>query len=449
MSERKSNQRGNRQNINDGYSQGPYSQGDYSQGPYSQGGYQQGPYGQNGYQQGGYSQAGQGSYQQNGSGRGQQQGGYSQGGYQQGNPGGYQQGSYNRNYQQPPYGGGKPPKKKGKAKRRVLFVVELLVLLILAGGLFVFAQLNRIQRISFQQGEIQMNEEIPVEEQEVMETYTNIALYGVDSRSGDLEHDAHSDTIIIASINNKTKEIKLVSVYRDTYLDNTNGEYRKATECYFYGGASRSINMLNKNLDLDIEDFVTVDFNVVAEAVNAVDGVEIDVQENEIQWINGYQDEGSQVTGLEKVEVTEPGLQTLNGLQALSYCRIRYGGGDDYKRTERQRTVLEAILNKIQQDPTKAVGLVNSLFDDIYTSLTLTEMLSLAKDVTSYSLVDTTGFPFDSTPQTNNAGDCVVPVNLAQNVLELHKWMFGSDGYTPSATVQEISNEIINATGVQ
>ena len=424
--------RQNRQNYYD-------RQGEYQ----GQSGYgrQQGGYDQQGY----YSQQGyggqQGYYEQQG--YGNQQGYYNQQGY--GDPQGYysQQGYYGPQgyYEEPGNSGKKGRRKKKKKHRKLIFVLEVIVLLILALGLFAFAQLGRVDRVRL--NDILVNSGI------VKSGYRNIALFGVDSREGELESGTNSDTIMVASINERTGDIKLVSVYRDTYLDNTNGEYRKATECYFYGGASRSINMLNKNLDLDIEDFVTVDFNVVAEAVNAVGGVEIDVQENEIQWINGYQDEGSQVTGLEKVEVTEPGVQTLNGLQALSYCRIRYGGGDDYKRTERQRTVLEAILNKIQQDPTKAVGLVNSLFDDIYTSLTLTEMLSLAKDVTSYSLVDTTGFPFDSTPQTNNAGDCVVPVNLAQNVLELHQWMFGSDGYTPSATVQEISNEIINATGVQ
>ena len=149
--------------------------------------------------------------------------------------------------------------------------------------------------------------------------YTNIALFGVDSREGSLDKEAHSDTILIASINNKTKDVKLVSVYRDTYLDNTNGEYRKATECYYFGGPSRAISMLNKNLDLDITDFVTVDFTAVADVVDALGGIDIDVQEDEIVHLNNYQVEGSQVTGKEIVPVEYAGLQTLNGLQALSY----------------------------------------------------------------------------------------------------------------------------------
>lgn len=329
--------------------------------------------------------------------------------------------------------------------------MEVLVLVILAGGLYVFSRLNKMQGVNIKSGDVIVNEKIPEKEKEVMETYTNIALYGVDSREGRLDIEAHSDALMVASINNKTKDIKLVSVYRDTYLDNTNGEYRKATECYFFGGPSRSINMLNKNLDLDIQDYVTVDFNVVADVVEKIGGVEIDVQPEEIQYINGYQDEGAQVTGHQKVEVTSAGPQILNGLQTLSYCRIRYTTGDDYKRTERQRSVLEKILEKVKQMPvTDLVGLVNEMFDHVSTSLSLTEMIALAKDVASYSLVDTFGFPFDKTPMNlPTGGDCVVPVNLANNVLQLHQRLFGSDGYTPSETVQEISNRIINETGAQ
>ena len=142
-----------------------------------------------------------------------------------------------------------------------------------------------------------------VQQDEAMKGYMNIALFGVDSREGSLDKEAHSDTILIASINNKTKDVKLVSVYRDTYLDNTNGEYRKATECYYFGGPSRAISMLNKNLDLDITDFVTVDFTAVADVVDALGGIDIDVQEDEIVHLNNYQVEGSQVTGKEIVPV--------------------------------------------------------------------------------------------------------------------------------------------------
>ncbi|MBR9939610.1 LCP family protein [Lachnospiraceae bacterium Marseille-Q4251] len=444
----------NQQGAPNGQNYGPYGQPNQGN-PYGgQNGYQQGPYSQNRQNYGpnqnrqGRPQGGPG-YNQN---RGQAGPGYGQqrqqGAYRgQGGPSPYYQ-----NRQGAPYPGQRPPKKKKKGHRKLFFVLEVLVLMILAGGLYVFSRLNKMQQVNIKPGDVIVNKEVQEKEPEVANSYTNIALYGVDSREGQLTIDAHSDALMVASINDKTKDVKLVSVYRDTYLDNTNGEYRKATECYFYGGPTRSISMLNKNLDLDIQDYVTVDFNVVADVVDAIGGVEIDVQQDEIKWLNGYQTEGSQVTGKEIVEVTQAGPQTLNGLQTLSYCRIRYTTGDDYKRTERQRTVLNKILEKVKTMPvTTLVGIVNDMFDHISTSLTLPEIIDLAKDVAAYNLVDTTGFPFNSTPMTlPTGGDCVVPVNLANNVLQLHQWMYGSDSYDAvSSTVQEISDHIINETGAQ
>ena len=331
-----------------------------------------------------------------------------------------------------------------KKKKHITFVIEILVLVLLAAGLFVAAKVGKIKRTDVSKGDIVINNDVD------LKGYTNIALFGVDSREGSLDKDAHSDAILVASINNETKDVKLVSVYRDTYLDNTNGEFRKATECYYFGGPSRAISMLNKNLDLDITDFVTVDFTAVADVVDALGGIDIDVQEDEIFHLNNYQVEGSQVTGKEIVPVEYAGLQTLNGLQALSYCRIRYTEGSDFKRTERQRTVLQKILEKAKgADLLTLNSLIDKVAGNMMTSLNNTELLSLVKDVASYNLTDQTGFPFNLTTANLQAGDCVVPVNLEDNVRQLHQWMFGDDSYQPSDSVQEISWQIMNDTGIQ
>ena len=331
-----------------------------------------------------------------------------------------------------------------KKKKHITFVIEILVLVLLAAGLFVAAKVGKIKRTDVSKGDIVINNDVD------LKGYTNIALFGVDSREGSLDKDAHSDAILVASINNETKDVKLVSVYRDTYLDNTNGEFRKATECYYFGGPSRAISMLNKNLDLDITDFVTVDFTAVADVVDALGGIDIDVQEDEIVHLNNYQVEGSQVTGKEIVPVEYAGLQTLNGLQALSYCRIRYTEGSDFKRTERQRTVLQKILEKAKgADLLTLNSLIDKVAGNMMTSLNNTELLSLVKDVASYNLTDQTGFPFNLTTANLQAGDCVVSVNLEDNVRQLHQWMFGDDSYQPSDSVQEISWQIMNDTGIQ
>lgn len=390
---------------------------------YGPGGYQDpnGYYGRQGYQDpNGY--YGQPGYQD-------PNGYYGQPGY--GGPGGYYE----------PEGNGK--RKKKKKHRKLIFAIEVIVLLILALGLFAVAQLGRMDRVSLK--DVLINSGIG------KSGYRNIALFGVDSRNGQLESGTNSDTIMVASINERTGDVKLVSVYRDTYLDNTNGEYRKATECFAGGGAERSVNMLNKNLDLDISDFVTVDFNAIIEAVDLLGGIELDITEEERGWLNGYLVETSQVAGItEYEEIQSAGYQRVNGLQAMAYCRIRYTEGWDYKRTERQRIVLEKIFEAAQaKGVTGLLPLVNTMLDYISTSLSNTELITLATGISKYKIADTTGFPFNQIAANISAGDCVVPVNLAANVTQLHAWLFGEENYTPSQTVQEISNKIISDTGIQ
>ncbi len=397
-------------------------------------------YGQN-YQGQGYGQ----NYQGQGYGQNYQNQGYGQYNREPYGPG-YQQ-PYNRPYQQQPYtqqaGGGRMKKTK-KKRRKILFVVELLILLILAVGVFAFTRIMRMEHVNL--GEILTNEGAASQS-----GYQNIVLYGVDSREGNLTQDAHSDTIIICSINKSTKEIKMVSVYRDTYLDNTNGEYRKATECYFFGGPERSINMLNKNLDLDIQDYVTVNFQALVEAIDLVGGIDIELTDEEVYWLNGYLVETSQVVGVSDYqEVTGSGLQHLNGLQAVAYCRIRYTDGYDFKRTERQRTVLTKVFEKAQsQGITTLLSMVDTMLPSISTSLSTTELISLASGIGGYTLGETAGFPFDQYATQVDGSDVVVPVNLANNVTQLHAFLFGEENYQPSQTVQDISSQIINYTGIQ
>ncbi|MCD8397846.1 MAG: LCP family protein [Lachnospiraceae bacterium] len=364
-----------------------------------------------------------------------------------------QQDNFQRNYGQGFYGAPAPEnsgerkgkmkkqKKQKKKKRKIFWVLGILVLLIAAVGLAGFGVLGQLDREKLT--------DILVNSGVTSSGYRNIAIFGVDSREGELESGTRSDTIIIASINKRTGDIKLVSVYRDTYLDNTDGSYRKATEAYAYGGASLAVNMLNKNLDLDIEDYVTVDFEAVIEVVDELGGIEITLDDEEVYWLNAYLVETSEVTGRSYTEVTSSGTQTLTGIQAMAYCRIRYTTGWDYKRTERQRTVLTQILEKAQQQGvTGLLAIVNNMIPYISTSLDNAELLSLATGISKYEIVDSQGFPFTSATANLSAGDCVVPQTLASNVSELHELLFGTTDYTPSSTVQEISSYIVSATGI-
>lgn len=415
------------------------------QGRYQNQGGPQGRYQSQGGPQGRYEGQGgpQGYYQGQGGPQGyyQNQGG-PQGYYQnQGGPQGYYQGQGGpQNYYKEPENGRK--KKKKKKHRKLFFVLELIVLLVLAGGLFAVAQLGRMDRVKLK--DIVINSGIS------RSGYRNLALFGVDSREGDLDSGTNSDTIMVCSINQKTGGIKLVSVYRDTYLDVHDGTYGKANSAYAGGGAERAVNMLNQNLDLDITDFAAVDFSAVIKAVDLLGGIDIELTDEEVKWLNAYLVETSQVTGVSYEDVAGSGMQHLSGIQAMAFCRIRYTEGWDYKRTERQRIVLEKIFEKAQQQGVAGLAsLVNTMLPYINTSLSNAELLSLAASSGKYKIEGTEGFPYEKQAADVDAGDCVVPVNLAANVTQLHEYLFGDSGYTPTETVQAISNQIINNTGIQ
>ena len=347
------------------------------------------------------------------------------------------------------------PSKKRKARQQrriILFAVELIALVVLVGAIVAVSTIGKMERVHINEENIVFNES--VEENQEMKGYRNIAMFAVDSRKGKLGKGQRTDTIMIASINQDTGDVKLCSVYRDTYLNLGNDKYNKANAAYAQGGPEQALNMLNWNFDMNITEYITVGFDALIEVIDALGGVQIDVAENEINDLNNYQrsmfvEDENDPLNENIVKVTEPGLQTLNGLQATAYCRIRYVG-DDYGRTERQRKVLMACMDKAKQaSPTTLVEILNSAIDDVSTNLDLGEMASILQDVNSYQIVAQDGVPFESNRSTGNIGskgDCVVPLDLTDNVTMLHEFLFGVENYAPSEQVQEYSEKIKSDT---
>lgn len=346
---------------------------------------------------------------------------------------------------------GASQKKKGKKKRRlIIFGVELVAILVLIIGFWVVSKLDTLQRPDVDTEEIQVNETIQESTVQKMSGYTTIALFGLDTRqAGQLGSGNRSDTIIIASINNDTKEVKLVSVYRDTYLNLANGKYNKCNGAYSAGGPEKAISMLNMNLDLDIQYYVSVDFLGLTKTVDYLGGVEIDVDEAELEHLNNYIVETSEVTGIETTALTSAGLQTLDGVQATSYCRIRYTAGDDFKRTERQREVILQLVSKAKETDISTINeIINAVFPLVATNYTNEELIAMAPELLTYDIVDTTGFPFDKVSSTiSGKGSCVVPVDLEENVKQLHEYLFNNSDYEPSDEVKEIAAQITADTG--
>ena len=358
------------------------------------------------------------------------------------------------------------PKKRSRKKRRqigkiVAFGLEIMLLVVvLIGAKFVFDFVESFSKIH-QDSEFSDDSEAGINigdtgidteyMEQVLEGYTNIALFGLDNRSSGDYNKGRSDTIMIASINNKTKEVKLVSVYRDTYLSIGGGKFNKANAAYSKGGVKAAVQMLNSNLDLDIKEYVCVDWAALIQAIDALGGVEIDVTEAEVKHINRIaQGMQSEIGVTTKTQVKKAGLQTLNGVQATAYARIRYTAGNDFKRASRQRIVLEAMLNKAKSASIDTLlEICRVVFDDISTTLSLNEILALAKDVTKYTIQTSAGFPYDLvTRNLSGSGDTVVPVDLEANVSKLHYTLFGEENYKPSYAVHAVSQTIMQKTGV-
>lgn len=371
-----------------------------------------------------------------------------------------------------------------KKTRIIIFAVEIIVLAVLIGALLIFKDFGTpgsnstadsgeskgffasvaeffgfgdktddeaekkgptILDVDFNEEDLAINEQI-LEKPEIMEGYMNIALFGVDSRSGELAKGTLSDAIMIASVNMATGDIKLVSIYRDTYLNLGNDKYGKCNSAYSYGGAEQAMKMLNMNLDMNITEFVTVGFDGLTATIDALGGVWLDVDEEELEHINNYQKTMAEDMKVSYVPVEETGYQLLNGLQATAYCRIRYRTGNDYARAAAQREVLQAIADEAKKaDLSTLTKVINDVSPYVYTSFSMDEILELAGDAAKYNLVDQTGFPHSDmrgSATLGSKGSCVYAVDLEDNVKWLHEYLFGAENYEPSDTVKEYSDII-------
>lgn len=315
------------------------------------------------------------------------------------------------------------------------------------------------------------------------EKYTTIALFGIDARDVTTDKGNRSDTIIIACVNNETKEVKLVSVYRDCYLEQENpvgsydDAYTKITHAYAFGGPVATIATLNKNLDLQITEYVTVNFASLTDVVDDLGGITLNVDEAERQSVNFWLPETADIAGMSYTELYETGDVTLDGLQAVTYARIRNIGNGDIDRAGRQREVLAAILDKMKKSDLRTLNkILDHVLPEVSTSLSKKEILALMANLMEYELVGDDGFPFIYDygsiydEPTDMYLDMDVPANLVNNVVLLHQYLYdaqiesdatgidntgsasnnGSEDveyYSPSAEVQRISDRIQNFTG--
>ena len=279
-------------------------------------------------------------------------------------------------------------------------------------------------------------------------SFTELRDTGVDSRDGNTKN-ALADVQLICSINQETGEIKLVSVYRDTYLKiDSKGTYHKINEAYFKGGHKQAVSALEENLDVKINDYATFNWKAVAQAINVLGGVDIEITQPEFKYINTFITETVNSTGIGSTQLASAGPNHLDGVQAVAYCRLRLMD-TDFQRTERQRKVISLALEKAKQaDLATRTNLVKAILPQISTSVGVDDVLPMAKNASKYHIGETAGFPFAQKTKKMGKMDCVIPVTLESNVVTLHQFLYGEDAlYSPSSTVKKISDHIAEESG--
>lgn len=333
-------------------------------------------------------------------------------------------------------------KKRKKGKWKVLLFVQVFLLLLLLMGGYLLYLVDQIPRSQISSDLAQVS--LPGH-------YRNIAIFGIDG-SGDTTGD-RSDSIMVMSVNSRTGQIRVFSVLRDTVMQQRGGNYSKANAAFARGGAEDAIWMLNHNLDLDIESYIMLNYNSVGYMVDALGGITVDLTSDEINEMNRHIGNTAEVMGSSELPVLDPektGPQTLNGIQAVTYSRIRKGVGDDFARAERQREVLQLIMQKsITAGPIAWNRMIRDVTPTISTNLSTLNMGILGISMFRMNMGEMKQYPIDLT--TGNVsglrGSFVIPINVAENVRQLHEFLFGDANYQVSPTVQQISSDISSMTG--
>ena len=285
-----------------------------------------------------------------------------------------------------------------------------------------------------------------------VEGYVNIVLLGVDSRSMKKSalKAANTDAIIVVSMNEKTKEVNVTSVFRDTYLKmGDTSTYEKINAAYYFGGAKMCMQSLNQAMDLNIKKYVLFNFKMVADLVDAVGGIKVDVKEREIDELNKYTKETAKHIGQKKYKkVKKPGRQKLEGVQAVAYGRIRKGVGDDFRRTSRMRTVIKKVTSKLKNKNLFQLKKIMELcLDDCKTNLSKNDLIGFAQRMHSVDFQGSIAYPYTVKTGMLNGRSYVFPGDLEDSARRLHKDLFDDDEYEPSDKLLNISNYIKSQVG--
>lgn len=337
-------------------------------------------------------------------------------------------------------------------RRRIIgmIIAECFALLFMAGYVYVARLMNQVNRPVIDMEQVQ-NQDLDVVTMERLKGYWTIAIFGVDARDNStINKSTNSDVNILCNINLETGEIKLVSLFRDTYLNlSKEGSYNKFNQAYFTGGPEQAMAAINRNLDLNVTDYATFNWKAVADAITILGGVDVELSKAEFYYINAFISETVAVTGIGSTQLTHAGMNHLDGVQAVAYGRLRLMD-TDYARTERQRKVIKLAFDKAKTADYDTLNKVlGAVFPQISTNLGVGDFYTAIKNVNKYHIGETMGFPeARGDAKMGPKGACVIPQTLESNVVRLHEFLFGTENYDPSETVKSISKKIAADSGM-
>ncbi|ERI94305.1 cell envelope-like function transcriptional attenuator common domain protein [Clostridiales bacterium oral taxon 876 str. F0540] len=330
-------------------------------------------------------------------------------------------------------------KKPSKKKKWKIVVVVLIILCVLAAIPFyiITSKLGRINttKITENSSELKIDENKFNTPDKNENDFINVLLLGIDSRDTSTDP-GRSDSMIIATIDKKHSKIKLTSLMRDTLVDMTGHgpmeglNQDRLNHTYAYGGALLTMQTINQNFDMNLKNYVKVDFWGLEKIIDSIGGVNIDVKQDEIQYINAYMTETAKIKKESIITVKKAGMQKLNGSQAVAYSRIRYIG-TDYERTERQRKVLSEVFKNISQKNTlELYKAVDTILPYVETSFTKTELLGLASSVAlnKITTVEQYRIPEDKLGFTTYVNkQYFIGWKKDETITNLHKFIFETD----------------------
>lgn len=342
----------------------------------------------------------------------------------------------------------KETKKKSRIKKIILWsLLEIITLAAIFTYGYFLRSWNLITRPEVNESNIE-NPNLSAEKKEEMEKgYWTFAVFGVDGRNASdlVSKGLNSDVILIVNINQDTGEIRLCSVFRDTYLNiNEKNSFRKINQAYSEGGPEQALAALNKNLDLNIKNYVTFNWKAVADGINILGGIDgINISKAELYYINAFITETVKVTKIGSYQLTSTGEQHLDGVQAVAYGRLRLMD-DDFARTERQKRVIKACFDKAKQSNFSVLNNIMVVcFPEVATNIGFNTVVEMAQNITKYNITESGGFPWQrSASGISSIGDVVVPATLESNVKYLHKFLFDDENYEPSTAVLNYSETI-------